>query len=63
MWGLKIARVTLKEILGWPSTSMWGPGVAVLHEWGPPGESGELTDIPQAVVEILAAITMGKKRS
>ena len=24
------------EILGWLSTSMWGPVVAVLGEWGSP---------------------------
>ena len=30
----KVAEV----IPGWPSTSMWGPVVAVLDEWGPPRE-------------------------
>lgn len=31
----------------WPSTSIWGPGVAVLGEWGSPGECGVLTDTPR----------------
>ena len=39
---------------------MWCPVVAVLEEWGPPGECGELTDGPEVVVEMLAAITVGK---
>ena len=37
------------------------PVVAVLDEWRPPREYGELTDTPKAVAEILAVITVGKR--
>ena len=46
-------------ILGWPSTSMWGPVVAVLDEWGLPGEYGDLIDTPKAVGETLATFSVG----
>ena len=35
--------------------------VAVLDEWGPSSEYRELIDVPKAVAELLAAITVGKK--
>ena len=41
--------------------SMWGPVVAVPDEWGLPRGYGGLMDTPKAVVELLAAITVGKK--
>ena len=50
------------EIPRWPSTHIWGPAVAVLDEWGPPREYGELIDTPKAVGEILATVTMGEKK-
>ena len=43
------------------TTSMWGPMVAVLEEWGPPREYRELIHGPEAVVEIPAAITVEKR--
>ena len=48
--GLEVAGVISKiaaEILGGPSTSMQGPVVAVLDEWGPPREFTEFSQTPQ----------------
>ena len=45
-----------------PQSCRGTSGVAVLDEWGPPGEHKELIDTPKSVVEILAAIAVGKKK-
>lgn len=41
---------------------MWGPVAAVLDEWGPPRECGELNDMPKRFTELLAVTTVGKKK-
>lgn len=58
MWGLKVVG----EILGWPSTSLWGPMLAVFDIWETSRKHGELTDTPEAAVELLASVTIGKKK-
>ena len=42
--------------------NLWGPMMAVLEEWGLEREYRERIDGPEAAVEILATITVGKKR-
>ena len=50
MWDPKVVGIILKvaeKSRGGPSTSMRGPVVAVLDEWGPPREFTELSQTPQ----------------
>ena len=63
MWDSKVVSVTellpclpkvVELILGWLSTYMWCPVVAVLDEQELPREYGKLTDAPKTVAEILA---------
>ena len=54
MGSLKVAGV----ILGWPSTCLWGPVVAVVDEWGHQESTGTHGH-PKAVGEMLGPITVG----
>ena len=65
MWNLKVVGVielflyfpkVIELILGWLSTYMWHPVVAVLDEQGLPREYGELTDTLKTDAEILVVV-------
>ena len=67
MWNLKVVGVielflyfpkVIEVILGWLSTYMWHPVVAVLDEQGLLRGYREIADTPKAAGEILAAFSV-----
>lgn len=42
-----------REILGWLSTCMGGLIATILDGWGPPGEYGDIPEMPKDLEELL----------